>query len=248
MMHICFHIRDDVDFNEFIADLEEESARRGMTQVRANRVVTVKTEQERRSTPIDANSNAITSGLSNGWRLIYCKGPEGEQLEFVQALGPVKRTFDKRARGAAAGGRSMIRFERTGALLAAVALRRLWGTRQSTQRSPPPLRQDSGRRLRGSRRHPCQAGQGRRPTQSHAATRERRAERAEQSALLPARGSQRSGAFRVLRDLREQGRLRRPQRDLARAALVRATARAGRRNVSVLHLEILGNQSSSKQP
>jgi catechol 2,3-dioxygenase-like lactoylglutathione lyase family enzyme len=94
MMHICFHIRDDVDFNKFIADLEAESTRRGMTQVRANRVVTVKTEQERRATPLDANSNAITSGLSNGWRLIYCKGPEGEQLEFVQALGPVKRTFD----------------------------------------------------------------------------------------------------------------------------------------------------------
>ena len=37
-MHICFHIRDDVDFNRFIADLEAESARRGMTQVRANRV------------------------------------------------------------------------------------------------------------------------------------------------------------------------------------------------------------------
>ena len=31
---------------------------------------------------------------SNGWRLIYCKGSEGEQLEFVQALGPVKRIFD----------------------------------------------------------------------------------------------------------------------------------------------------------
>lgn len=94
MMHICFHLRDEVDFNKFIADLEAEATRRGMTQVRANRVVTVKTEQERRSTPLDANSNAITSGLSNGWRLIYCKGPEGEQLEFVQALGPVKRTFD----------------------------------------------------------------------------------------------------------------------------------------------------------
>lgn len=94
MMHICFHIRDDVDFNKFIFDLEAEATRRGMTQVRANRVLTVKTEQERKSTPLDANSNAITSGLSNGWRLIYCKGSEGEQLEFVQALGPVKRTFD----------------------------------------------------------------------------------------------------------------------------------------------------------
>ncbi len=34
-------------------------------------------------------------GKSNGWSLIYCKGPEGEQLEFVQALGPVKKTFQE---------------------------------------------------------------------------------------------------------------------------------------------------------
>jgi len=94
MMHICFHIRDDVDFNTFIRDLEAESARRGMTQVRSNRVVTVTTEAERKATPLDANSNGITEGKSNGWRLIYCKGPEGEQLEFVQALGPVKQVFD----------------------------------------------------------------------------------------------------------------------------------------------------------
>ena len=94
MMHICFHIRDDVDFNKFIADLEAESARRGMTQVRANRVITVTTEKERLAAPLEANSNGITEGQSNGWTLIYCKGPEGEQLEFVQALGPVKRVFD----------------------------------------------------------------------------------------------------------------------------------------------------------
>lgn len=94
MMHICFHLRDEVDFNKFIADLEAESARRGMTHVKANRVITVTSEQERRAAPIEANSNGITEGQSNGWRLIYCKGPEGEQLEFVQALGPVKRTFD----------------------------------------------------------------------------------------------------------------------------------------------------------
>ena len=95
MMHICFYIRDDVDFNKFIADLEAESARRGMPQVRANRVVTVTTEKERQAAPRDSTSNGITEGKSNGWRLIYCKGPEGEQLEFVQALGPVKRTFDQ---------------------------------------------------------------------------------------------------------------------------------------------------------
>jgi catechol 2,3-dioxygenase-like lactoylglutathione lyase family enzyme len=92
-MHICFYIRDDVDFNKFIHDLEAESARRGMTQVKANRVITVTSEEERQAAPLEANTNKITEGKSNGWALIYCKGPEGEQLEFVQALGPVKKTF-----------------------------------------------------------------------------------------------------------------------------------------------------------
>src|SRR4029077_9845525 len=45
-MHICFYIRDDVDFDKFIHDLEEESARRGMTQVKANRTVKVTSEKE----------------------------------------------------------------------------------------------------------------------------------------------------------------------------------------------------------
>lgn len=94
-MHICFHIRDDVDFNQFIRDLEAESARRGMTQVRANRTITVTSEQERLAAPMSANTNRITTGKSDGWSLIYCKGPEGEQLEFVQALGPVKKTFEE---------------------------------------------------------------------------------------------------------------------------------------------------------
>lgn len=92
-MHICFYIRDDVDFNRFVHDLETECSRRGMPQVRANRVVTVRTEKERLNAPSSANTNKITEGKSNGWSLIYCKGPEGEQLEFVQALGPVKETF-----------------------------------------------------------------------------------------------------------------------------------------------------------
>jgi catechol 2,3-dioxygenase-like lactoylglutathione lyase family enzyme len=95
MMHICFHVRDDVDFNKFIADLEAESTRRGMTQVRANRTVRVTTEPERKATPRSANTNRVTVAPSDGWELIYCKGPEGEQLEFVKALGPVKMRFSE---------------------------------------------------------------------------------------------------------------------------------------------------------
>jgi catechol 2,3-dioxygenase-like lactoylglutathione lyase family enzyme len=95
MMHICFYVRDDVDFNKFIADLESESARRGMTQVRANRTVQVRTEAERKAAPRSANTNRVTEAPSDGWELIYCKGPEGEQLEFVKALGPVKQRFSE---------------------------------------------------------------------------------------------------------------------------------------------------------
>jgi hypothetical protein len=64
-----------------------------MTQVRANRVVTVTSEEERRRTPASTNTLRILDGASNGWSIIYCKGPEGEQLEFVQVLDPVKQTF-----------------------------------------------------------------------------------------------------------------------------------------------------------
>jgi catechol 2,3-dioxygenase-like lactoylglutathione lyase family enzyme len=95
MMHICFYVRDDVDFNKFITDLEAESARRGMAQVRANRTVRVTTEAERKAAPQSANTNRVTEEPSNGWELIYCKGPEGEQLEFVKALGPVKKRFSE---------------------------------------------------------------------------------------------------------------------------------------------------------
>ncbi|MBB4483416.1 VOC family protein [Rhizobium etli] len=93
MMHICFYVQDDVDFNQFIADLEAESARRGMTQVRANRIIRVSTEDERKAAPLSTNTNKVTVAPSDGWELIYCKGPEGEQLEFVKALGPVKKRF-----------------------------------------------------------------------------------------------------------------------------------------------------------
>jgi len=93
MMHICFYVRDDVDFNKFITDLEAESARRGMTQVRANRTIRLRSEAERRAAPQSTNTNKVTVAPSDGWELIYCKGPEGEQLEFVKALGPVKQRF-----------------------------------------------------------------------------------------------------------------------------------------------------------
>jgi hypothetical protein len=64
-----------------------------MSQVKTNRTVAITTEDQRKAAPMSAKANKITQGKSNGWALIYCKGPEGEQLEFVQALDPVKTTF-----------------------------------------------------------------------------------------------------------------------------------------------------------
>ncbi|MGJ5816758.1 VOC family protein [Paludibaculum fermentans] len=92
--HICFYIKDDTDFDQFVHDLEAESARRGMTNVKANRTRAAASDVERLKAPLDSNTIKITQGRSNGWSLIYCKGPEGEQLEFVQVLGQVKQTFD----------------------------------------------------------------------------------------------------------------------------------------------------------
>jgi len=92
-LHLCFYLRDDIDFNKFIHDLEAESARRGMTNVRVNRIVAVSTEEGRRNAPLSTMSNRISEGRSNGWALIYARGPEGEALEFVQALDPVKQVF-----------------------------------------------------------------------------------------------------------------------------------------------------------
>src|SRR5262245_25101129 len=56
-MHICFYIRDDVDFDKFIRDLEAEAARRGMTQVKANRTITVTTEEKGRADEREHNQD-----------------------------------------------------------------------------------------------------------------------------------------------------------------------------------------------
>lgn len=92
--HICFYVQDDVDFDQFIHDLEAEAGRRGMTNVKANRTKAFASDAERMKAPRETNTIKIREGSSNGWSLMYCKGPEGEQLEFVQVLGPVKQTFD----------------------------------------------------------------------------------------------------------------------------------------------------------
>ncbi|MBH8563071.1 DUF1857 family protein [Nostoc sp. CENA67] len=109
-MHISFHVKDDVDLNFFAKLLEEECQIRGIKNVVFNRVIRVKSEEERRKVALKYNSSKFWDepdslnannqpesefGELEGWALFYCKGPNGEQLEFNQATRTVKKHFVK---------------------------------------------------------------------------------------------------------------------------------------------------------
>ena len=93
--HISFYVKDDVDLNQFAKTLEEECQKRGLTNVVCNRVIRVKSEEERRKVALKYNANKFwndpdyfVEGYSDlweghdfhGWSLFYCKGPKAEQL------------------------------------------------------------------------------------------------------------------------------------------------------------------------
>ena len=106
-MHLSFHVREDMDLNLFAKILEEECHQRGLTNVVFNRVVRVKTEEERKAIALKYNSNKYWNDLETleenksnpdygdfeGWGLFYCKGPNGEQLEFNQVTRKIKTQF-----------------------------------------------------------------------------------------------------------------------------------------------------------
>jgi catechol 2,3-dioxygenase-like lactoylglutathione lyase family enzyme/ketosteroid isomerase-like protein len=105
--HLSFHVKDDVDLNLFAKALEEECQRRGMTQVVCNRIIHVESEAERRAVALKYNANKFwndpdyfVEGHSDsnfgdflGWSLFYCKGPNGEQLEFNQVTRKARTEF-----------------------------------------------------------------------------------------------------------------------------------------------------------
>lgn len=97
-MHISFQVADDINFDEFIRNLEQAATARGITNVRCNRTVRVGIDSERMQVPLTAYTNKIRgsrAGDSDGWTLAYCKGPDGEQLEFNQVLLRAKTVFDR---------------------------------------------------------------------------------------------------------------------------------------------------------
>ena len=110
--HISFHVKDDVDLNAFAKTLEEECQRRGITSVVCNRVITVNSEAERRNAALNYYANKFWNdpeyfvegysdgefGDFHGWSLFYCKGPNGEQLEFNQVTRTARQHFDRARR------------------------------------------------------------------------------------------------------------------------------------------------------
>lgn len=90
--HISFFVKDDVDLNEFAQLLEAECHRRGMTNVVANRTINVKSKADLEKTP-HIYAKTEFPGDFDGWALFYCKGPNGEQLEFNQVRRKAKENF-----------------------------------------------------------------------------------------------------------------------------------------------------------
>ncbi|MCL1470593.1 EthD domain-containing protein [Argonema antarcticum] len=105
--HISFHVKDDVDLNMFAKILEEECQSRGMTGVICNRIIHVNSEEERRKVALKYYANKFWNepeyfiegysdaefGDFHGWSLFYCKGPNGEQLEFNQVTRKANQMF-----------------------------------------------------------------------------------------------------------------------------------------------------------
>jgi len=87
--HLSFFLRSDVDVNEFALKLEEESHKRGLTEVKVHR------KQQDASGESGSEDFAIDKfpDSFDGWCLIYVKGPNGEQLEFNQVRSICKDNF-----------------------------------------------------------------------------------------------------------------------------------------------------------
>ena len=107
--HLSFHVKDDVDLNLFANILEEECQKRGMTSVICNKVIQVNSQAERKKVAAKYNANKFWHdseyfiegysdsefGNFHGWSLFYCKGPNGEQLEFNQVTRTAQSEFKR---------------------------------------------------------------------------------------------------------------------------------------------------------
>ena len=98
-MHISFNVRPSTDLNEFVEALERTAHGHGYVDVYCNRLVPVTLGPDGHPdvshVPLKDNSYKVDSGPFEGWSLAYCKGPDGEQLEFNKVTGNAARDFDQ---------------------------------------------------------------------------------------------------------------------------------------------------------
>lgn len=112
-MHISFNVRPELDLNKFVTALENTSHALGYTEVFCNRVVpptSVSGDGKPNFAGIseDKNSIQVLDGDFQGWALAYCKGPDGEQMEFNQVRDKAKDNFDQALQTYFAGGENPI--------------------------------------------------------------------------------------------------------------------------------------------
>jgi len=111
-MHISFNVRPDTDLNKFVTALEATAQEMGYGEVYCNRVVPVTQgpngKPDTSSVAEENNSFVVVDGGFEGWHLAYCKGPDGEQLEFNQVMGKSKENFEQALQVYFAGGENPI--------------------------------------------------------------------------------------------------------------------------------------------
>ncbi|BBD70580.1 ethyl tert-butyl ether degradation EthD [Nostoc commune NIES-4072] len=92
--HLSFYVKDDVDIDVFAKELEDECQRRGLTEVVVNRIVRANSAEEMKKLAPKFAKTDFTDDFE-GWALFYCKGPNGEQLEFNQVTRKAKENFTR---------------------------------------------------------------------------------------------------------------------------------------------------------
>lgn len=103
-MHVSFNVRPSVSLTGFVAQLEKSSHALGYNNVWCNRLVPVKSREGYKAVPTKDNAFYVETGGFKGWSLAYCKGPDGEQLEFNQVIDFAKVDFDQAQAVYVAGG------------------------------------------------------------------------------------------------------------------------------------------------
>lgn len=111
-MHVSFNVRPEVDLNQFVTALETTSRSLGFDEVFCNRLVPLSQgangKPDTTEVPEANNSYEVTDGDFDGWSLAYCKGPDGEQLEFNKVERKAKEHFDQAFQTYFSGGENPI--------------------------------------------------------------------------------------------------------------------------------------------